>query len=82
MRDLRSPFLALLGLPLALALGCFGYANVTADRDDHPVVNHGAGATILGPGQGPAMPATPRPGGPSSPGAAPAPSPAPAPAGP
>ncbi len=49
----RSCFPALL---LVACLGC-AYANVESDGDRHPVVNTGVGATILYPGQGPAMPA-------------------------
>ena len=64
MQDPRSVLgSALLGLLAAAGLGCFGYANVKGDRSDHPIVNHGTGATILYPGQGPSMPSTPRPGG-------------------
>jgi hypothetical protein len=48
----RSWFLA---SSLALCVGC-AYANVKQDGDRHPVVNTGVGATILYPGQGPAMP--------------------------
>ncbi|MEN8182829.1 MAG: hypothetical protein ABFS46_09880 [Myxococcota bacterium] len=43
--------LALLLLP-ALS-SCFAYSNVERDVDDHPVVNTGARATILYPGQAP-----------------------------
>ena len=43
-------------LCLAACLGC-AYSNVKTDGDRHPVVNTGVGATILYPGQGPAMPA-------------------------
>jgi len=53
----------LLAASLAPGLGCFAYANQKADRDEHPITNHGVGGTILYPGQGPAMPSTPRPGG-------------------
>lgn len=67
----RSAFVLprlLLAAPLVAGLGCFAYANQKADRDEHPITNHGVGATIVYPGQGPAMPATPRPGGGSYPG--------------
>ena len=60
-------------LCLAACVGC-AYANVKTDADRHPVVNTGVGATILYPGQGPAMPAT-HPGY-QPPGGAPAPAPA------
>ena len=43
-------------LCLAACVGC-AYSNVKTDGDRHPVVNTGVGATILYPGQGPAMPA-------------------------
>jgi len=46
----------LLTLCLAASVGC-AYSNVKTDADRHPVVNTGVGATILYPGQGPAMPA-------------------------
>jgi hypothetical protein len=42
-------------LCLATWVGC-AYSNVKVDDDDHPVFNTGVGATILYPGQSPAMP--------------------------
>ena len=68
-------------LPLCLAacLSC-AHANVKVDDDRHPVFNTGVGATILYPGQSPAMPPT-HPGH-QLPGGAPIPGqPAPAPSG-
>jgi hypothetical protein len=60
-------------LCLAACVGC-AYSNVKTNVDRHPVVNHGVGATILYPGQGPAMPAA-HPAY-QQPGGAPAPAPA------
>jgi hypothetical protein len=66
-------------LLLVAGLGC-AYANVESDGDRHPVVNTGVGATILYPGQGPAMPAAHPayqfPGGAPAPGQPGAPAPA------
>ena len=46
-------------LPILCLVTCVGcmYSNVKTNADRHPVVNTGVGATILYPGQGPAMPA-------------------------
>ena len=65
MRPLSiPPFLlhATLALVAASQLGCFAYGRGQRDVDRTPIVNTGAGATILYPGQAPPLPGSPAPG--------------------
>ena len=58
------PFLlhATLALVTTSQLGCFAYGRGQRDVDRTPIVNTGAGATILYPGQAPPLPGSPAPG--------------------
>jgi hypothetical protein len=65
MRPLSIPPLLLhvtLSLVAASQLGCFAYGRGQRDVDRTPIMNTGAGATILYPGQAPPLPGSPAPG--------------------
>jgi len=87
-RARRAIALATVALTAAQSLGCWAIHNVESDTDRSPVVNTGAGATIIYPGQpAPMHPGNYHPreagygqGAPGYPGAPPAPAPGYAPA--